>query len=223
LQQVELISEILPLKKDVFHVLLTAIPPGSRNFCFCGVRIRPRRRGFLAGTISERLLRAERFNVIALRVVHPGFLGCPENLLLPMTTGKGRDFQSIMPFLFLLAPDIRKTNLIKIIPVTSWEIKSYPDVGITKAYSEQRRQINELLVALRQDDRLSGVYLDGRVVITSDWVKQVLARAGRHRSGLIILEAFRDKRFAPARLLNRMRVERILRETPCDVALCRMI
>lgn len=68
---------------DVYSTLLQAIPSGEQSYCLCGARIAPRGRGFLAGTISEKLLRCRQFNVMAIRVVSPGLLGCPALFSFP--------------------------------------------------------------------------------------------------------------------------------------------
>ena len=111
--EVELHSEILTMHKNVFHTLYNAIPSGPENFCICGSRITSRKRGFLRGTISEKLLQGAKFNVMAIRVVLPGLLGCPDDLLYPLA-GHPRRFYAAMPFFRLFVPDTRKLYLLRI-------------------------------------------------------------------------------------------------------------
>ena len=71
---VTLTAETLPLRGSVAETLLAHIPKGPGSFVLCGTRVRKKNLGFLAGTVAERLLQARRFNVLAIRVVHPGIL-----------------------------------------------------------------------------------------------------------------------------------------------------
>jgi len=82
---------ILEQSGNVYSTLLQTIPSGEQSYCLCGARIAPRGQGFLAGTISEKLLRCRQFNVMAIRVVSPGLLGCPRTLLFPLA-GHPRGF-----------------------------------------------------------------------------------------------------------------------------------
>ena len=76
-------TEIAPGRgAKVVQRLLEIVP--ERATLIAGTRARPRNRAFLAGTVSARLLEEGRFSVIAIRVVHPGVLGQPGSVLLPI-------------------------------------------------------------------------------------------------------------------------------------------
>src|SRR3990172_9214482 len=77
-RSVDLSVRIAPLRVSVFASLVELLPPGRETHLICGTRVRPRRRGYLAGTVSESLLRSGRFQVLAVRVVQPGLLGLPK-------------------------------------------------------------------------------------------------------------------------------------------------
>ncbi|MDH3330586.1 MAG: universal stress protein [Desulfobulbaceae bacterium] len=219
-QHVELASELLPLKKNVYQTILTNIPANRASFCFCGARITSRGRGFLAGTISEKILRAGRFNVMAIRVVHPGLLGCPGDILLPLT-GKAYGLEGVMPFFLLLAPDIRNVHLIKFFPMSPWILRYSPDARIKAMRHKGRGYLKNLIVDMQQYETVSAIHFDGRVVFAKDWVKETLIKANQLRARLILLES--TSRSLPARIFFGAPIERILRATPCDVAICRTI
>ena len=105
-RQVDFFKESRLLKRGVFHSLSESLPSGDQHICVCGTRIRSRRRGFLSGTISAKLLQAHKLPVIALRVVQPGILGNARHLLMPLS-GHPRRLRSALPFFRLFAPDIR--------------------------------------------------------------------------------------------------------------------
>lgn len=115
-------SLIRDLSSDVFSSLLKAIPPGEQCTCLCGTRIASKGRGFLAGTIAERLLRCQRFNVLAIRVVSPGLLGCPRTLLFPLA-GHPRGFQTAMPFLQMLAASVKRLYLLRVMTVNPFHFR----------------------------------------------------------------------------------------------------
>jgi len=219
-QHVELVSELLPLKKNVCQTILTNIPANRASFCFCGARITSRGRGFLAGTISEKILQAGRFNVMAIRVVHPGLLGCPGDILLPLT-GKAYGLEGVMPFFLLLAPDIRNVHLIKIIPASPWILRYSPDARIKAMRHKGRGYLKNVLGDMQQYETVSAIHFDGRVILSKDWVKEPLIKANQLRARLILLES--TSRSLPARIFFGDPAERILRATPCDVAICRTI
>lgn len=219
-QHVELASEILPLKNNVYQTILAKIPRARESFCICGARITSRGRGFLAGTISEKLLQTGRFNVMAMRVVHPGLLGCPGDILLPLT-GDGHGLEGVRPFFLLLAPDIRNVHLVKIIPASSWILRYSSGPRIRTMRLKGRGYLKNVLADLQQHETVSAIHFDGRVVLTNDWVKETLVKASQLHARLILLEA--TDRSLLTRLLFGDRIERILQATPCDVALCRRI
>ena len=100
--------EILPMRDGVFGGLRAALPGDPETLVVCGLRAKGGRRGFLHGTVSERLLNAGQGTVVALRVVQPGLLGVVRRLLLPVA-GKlpGRDqtvHQQAAPMLRLSPP-----------------------------------------------------------------------------------------------------------------------
>lgn len=84
-QGVELFPQVLALGRGVLPTLLQALPTDPAAFVVCGTRVRGAGKPLLAGTVAERLLALCAHSVLALRVVQPGLLGAPHDLLLPLS------------------------------------------------------------------------------------------------------------------------------------------
>lgn len=217
---VKLHSEQIPLRRTVFRTLLEAIPPGPENFCICGARITSRRGGFLRGTISEQLLEARKFNVMAIRVVMPGLLGSPDDLLFPLA-GHPRGFYTAMPFFHLLAPGIRNLYLLRIMQVNPLLLRYLSRAQYRAIY---RRGLDYLDLVTREIAQEGGgrtIHVDARVILASDWVRETLVQASELRARMILLGATEEH--FPASRLRSGKVEELLRKTPCDVAIYRKV
>lgn len=215
---VEAQVRIEPQRSSVLQSLLAAIPPGPENFCVCGARITSRRGGFLRGTISEQLLRAGRFNVLALRVVQPGLLGCPEDLLFPLA-GHPRGFQAAMPFFRLLTPGIRNLYLLRIMLVNPLR-RRYLSRKQERALARLGLDyVQQVAAEILREEEGQNIHVDSRVVVASDWAREILVQASELRARLILLGAS-EERF-PLAPLRALKIEEILRRTPCDVAIYR--
>lgn len=217
---VKLHSEQIALRRSVFRTLLEAIPPGPENFCICGARITSRRGGFLRGTISEQLLDARKFNVMAIRVVMPGLLGCPDDLLFPLA-GHPRGFLTAMPFFRLLAPGIRNLYLLRIMQVNPLLLRYLTRAQYRTIYRRGADYLNLVTGEIAQEDSRHRIHVDARVVLASDWVGETLILASELRARLILLGAT-EERF-PASWQRAGKVEKLLRKTPCDVAIYRKV
>ena len=215
---VDLQSRIVPLNRDVFHSLLAAIPAGPDNFCICGARITSRRGGFLRGTISEQLLQAGQFNVMAVRVVLPGLLGCPDDLLFPLA-GHPRGFHAAMPFFRLLTPGISNLYLLRIMVVNPLLRRYLSRQRRRTLYHQGLDYVRQVTGEIARQDAARGIHVDSRVVVASDWAREILVQASVLRARLILLGAS-EERF-PISALRASRIEEILRKTPCDVAIYR--
>ncbi|GAB4336346.1 MAG: hypothetical protein Kow0089_06530 [Desulfobulbaceae bacterium] len=213
---------VIPLSGNVFRTLVRSIPEGPASFCVCGARITSRGRGFLRGTISEKLLRAKKFNVLALRVVQPGLLGFADELLVPLA-GHPRGFRAAQPFFSLLVPVIRSLYLLRIMEMGPLSLRYISREKARELYQEGLAYVRRVAEEIRKetgDGRIS-FRLDTRVVLSDDWVKEVLVHAGRLKTRLILLGA--SERPYPSALLQGGRLERLLRKTPCDVAVYRSV
>jgi nucleotide-binding universal stress UspA family protein len=200
---------------DAIHA---AVPPGGDSYLVCATRTRPGRRGLLSGTLSEQLLISGHCNVLAVRVVHPGSLGLPRSLLLPVS-GHPRGFRSGIPFLRLFAPDIAHLHLLYVERVSRYRFRhsSYEQAEHLRhsgqTYCERiERELAEQL-------GLGEAVMDANVVVSDDVPKEIVIHASRSKSRLIYLGA--SERNLTQRLWYGNPIEQVLREAPCDVAIYR--
>ncbi len=213
-------SQILELSNDVFASLLQAIPPGEQYTCLCGTRVASKGRGFIAGTVAERLLRCQRFNVLAIRVVSPGLLGCPRTLLFPLA-GHPRGFQTAMPFLQMLAASVKRLYLLRVMTVNPLHFRYISAVAAKKKIAEGHAYLSRIVAEIRQQTTDASWHLDRQVVLSDDWAKEILIQAGKINAGMLLLGA--TERNLPSRYFYGNRIEQILRTTSCDVGIYRTI
>jgi nucleotide-binding universal stress UspA family protein len=210
--------DTIPLRRSVESSLAETVPPGPDSLLVCGTRLRSGQRGYLAGTISEKLLVHHGSNVVALRVVQPGLLGAPRDVLLPVL-GRPVDSPAILKFVQWLAPEIRRLHILLTIQVgrgafrrlTPQQLSKFRRDGFLTAQDIENRLIEQTVL----EDRM----IDASVRVTDEWAKDTIIYASRHKSQLICLEA--PFATAPARLFRADPIERLLADTPCDVALFR--
>ncbi len=219
-REIKMTSRLLPLRKNVFYSLLQAIPAGGESLCVCGARIFSRNKGFLAGTISEKLLRCKQFNAMAIRVVKPGILGSPSELLFPLS-GHPRGFQAAMSFFMLLAPEVERLHLLRIMLVSSLWFQYMPANIVQSLKTKGYSYVNGVLKEIRQQLGENKIYLDAKVVLSDDWAKEILIHASKSRAQMILMGA--SDRNLPSRYFYGNKIEQILRRSPCDVGIYRKI
>ena len=219
-QGIDLQCVIEPVGMSVAADLLALIPPGENSYCLCGARIAPRGHGFLAGTVSERLLRARQFNVMAIRVVSPGLLGRPTSLLFPLA-GHPRGFDAAMPFLHMFAPSLAALHLLRVMEVNPFFFRYISAGAVRKRLTEGREYLNRASAEIRGEVGEGGLHLDRHVVLSDDWAKEILIQAGRIHASMIMLGA--TERNLPSRFFYGNKLEQILRHTPCDVGIYRRV
>lgn len=219
-RKIKMTSRLLPLRKNVFYSLLQAIPAGGESLCVCGARIFSRNKGFLAGTISEKLLRCKQFNAMAIRVVKPGILGSPSELLFPLS-GHPRGFQAAMSFFMLLAPEVERLHLLRIMLVSSLWFQYMPATIVQSLKTKGYSYVNGVLKEIRQQLGENKIYLDAKVVLSDDWAKEILIHASKSRAQMILMGA--SDRNLPSRYFYGNKIEQILRRSPCDVGIYRKI
>lgn len=218
LRQLTLGFQTLPRKGSVAQTLLQAIPPSPEHLLLCGTRARPGQRALLAGTTAQRLLEARPCPVLALRVVHPGLLGQPRKLLIPLA-GHPRLLQTAFPLLQRLLVQAEEIFLLRVMPLAHYRHRQLSDSHLARlrqpgaAYLEQA--CRELLAA----GLATKARLDWRVVLSNDWVSEILLHCSHFKTQFALLGA-------SERLLTRLSLpgnslERILHGTPCDVGVYR--
>ena len=216
---VALETELVPCRgADVAGTLLEIVP--ERATIVAGTRASPRNRTFLAGTVSARLLAAGRFSVIAMRVVHPGVLGQPGNVLLPIA-GRPRQAELALPFLRLVGADLRRLHLLIVRRVSGLRLRLLGNGGTSVLEAGGRALVARIEEELRAGLAPHRFELDSSVVVSDDPPREILLCAARHRSRLIGLGA--SRRTLRERLLYGNPIEQLLREAPSDVAIYRSV
>ncbi len=205
---------------SVAATLLQEIPPGQDTYCLCGARITPHGRGFLAGTISDTLLRYARCNVMVIRVVSPGLLGCPRTLLFPLA-GHPRGFHAAMPFLQMLATSVKRLFLLRVMTVNPFYFRYISPKSAKKKIAAGYDYLSQVATEIREQTSGFDWHFDRNVVLSDDWPKEILIQAGKLNAALILLGATEHN--LPSRFFYGNRLEQILRAAPCDVAVYRKI
>lgn len=219
-RNVEFLPQRLPMGASVHRTLRQAIPPDPETLLLCGTRVKPRRQSYFAGTISEKLLRMHQCPVLALRVVQPGLLGNPHDLLLSFA-GHQNDFSHLAPIMRRLAPQLRFVQLCRVMRVNALR---YPE--LTAEIEQALKQKGKLALQEIQAEMnhvLSPVPFrcDHRVIIASDWGHELLMQASRLKSQLLLLGV--SEHSLAYRVFHSLVIERILHKSPCDVGLYRSV
>jgi len=215
---VEVIPQLLPHGDNVYRSLSQAIPPIPDALLICGTRVKQKKQGLLRGSVAEQLLRTHRCPVLALRVVQPGLLGTPQNLLLPLAGHLG-GFCRIWPVFRRLAPHLRRVHLFRALYVHHLrQAHLSPDrermlLAIGQEYlAKINKELNELYSC-------DGLNIEQLTSISSDWPNAVLVQASRLRAQMILLGV--SERSLAHRILHGAGLEQVLRESPCDVGIYR--
>ncbi|ADW18262.1 UspA domain-containing protein [Desulfobulbus propionicus DSM 2032] len=211
---------IRELEGDVLSSLLRTIPPGEQTYCLCGARIAPRGRGFLAGTVSERLLRSGLCNVMAIRVVSPGLLGCPRTLLFPLA-GHPRGPRAALPFLRLLVTSVNRLHLLRVMTVNPLYFRYITAAAAKRKISVGSHYLAQAAAEIRAQIADVPLHVDRHVTLSDDWAKEILIQAGKLNAAMILLGA--TERSLPHRFFYGNRIEQILRATACDVGIYRTL
>jgi nucleotide-binding universal stress UspA family protein len=185
-----------------------------------GTRSRPRNLAFLAGTVSARLLAAEHCSVVAIRVVHPGVLGQPGRVLLPVA-GHPRGGRYALPLLRLLGPDLRQLHLLLVRQLSRLRFSLLRPATRRRLLDEGQAFVARVEEEVRAALASYDYALDASVVVSDDAPKEILAFAAKLRSRLVCLGS--SERSLPQRLAYGNPIEQILRDAPCDVAVYRSV
>lgn len=209
---------VAPGGADVAARLLECVPHGAT--LIAGTRARPRNAVFLAGTVAARLIEAGRFPVVAIRVVHPGVLGQPGSVLLPLAA-RPRSAAHALFLLRLLGEDLHHLHVLFVRELPRLRLRIQGGEGARRLLAEVRAFVAPVEETLRTGLAPHRFELDSSVVVSDDAPRDVLLHAARYRSRLICLDA--SDRTLPSRLFYRDPIERVLRDTPSDVAVYRSL
>jgi len=208
----------LALHDRVETSLLKVLPDGPGDLLVCGTRVRQRARGYLAGTVAQRLLAASHIPVLALRVVQPGLLGQPRSLLLPFG-GHPRGCRDLAPLLAPLLPGFEVVHLLRAMTASLGRLLRLPEEERCRLRQTGQHYLHHVHAEI---DLLAGdpaPRIDEHLVICDDWVNEILMLASRLRVQLMIIGATNQPRWR--RLLRPAGIERLLAATPCDVGIYR--
>jgi len=215
---VELVPQILPPGRNVLSTMLDVIPAGTQSYVVCGTRARPGRKPFLAGTLSEKLLRLAHFHTLAIRVVHPGLLGAPRDLLLPLA-GHPRGFVSAWAFFRLFLPEVESVHLLRGMVVSPLRLRHLSSAQMRALREHGARYLATVTDEISRGRGAADFHLDTRIVLCEDWVGEILVQVSRLKANLILIGA--SEQALLHRVLHRNPLERLLRGTPCDVGIYR--
>jgi nucleotide-binding universal stress UspA family protein len=208
------------LRGSVDKTLLDVVPAGGDSYLICGARVRSGRRGFLAGTVSERLLRSGHCHVLAMRVLHPGLLGLPGRLLLPVS-GHPRGFRSGLAFLKLFRPDVSHLFILYVERVFRWRFRRLSHEAAQRLRTPGELYCDRVEQEIRDQLVLGPDVVGAEVVISDDVPKEIVIAANKTKSRLIYLGA--SERNLTERFFYGNPVEQVLRDATCDVAIYRGI
>ncbi len=215
---VALDTEVVTPAGDVFQALVDHVSSGADNFLICGARATAGGKGYLAGTTAERLLDAHRCNVMVIRVQQPGLLGAPHDFLLPVA-GDPLGARAGMALLTLFAGDVRRVELLHVMTVAARTFRHMRPGEAARLMADGRRDLQAVEAEVIARLGLAPAAVDVGVVVSDDWLREVLIAAGRHRSHLICMEA--SLRHLRRGFFYGNPLEVILRDAPCDVAIYR--
>ena len=210
--------ELLPLGHSVHRTLRQATPHDPTALLLCGTRLKPRHQAFLAGSVAELLLRSHQCPVLALRVVQPGLLGLPHDLLLPLA-GHPNGCDRLEPILRRLAPQLRKLHFLHALPVNPL-VQPHQGAARREQLRENgHRYLDGMHGYLAAKLVLPHCSIDRQVLIAADPAHQILVEASRLKAQMLLLGA--SERSLAHRVFHGRALEQILRDTPCDVGIYR--
>ena len=207
-----------PSAVRVFKALLEAVPAGPDTLLVCGARLKEGARGYLAGTVSEKLLSDQTFPVMTVRVAQPGLLGAPTRFLMPVA-GDRDGFLTGAHILKRFGPGVARVHLLRVM-----QLKRLWFRRLENHQAERLREKGWAMMRGLGDDLAALVGIDAaktdvHVTVSDDWAQDVIIAAGRHKTHLILMEAARHD--LGVGYLYGNAIEVVLRNAPCDVAIYR--
>jgi len=216
--KVECLVHLLPLGKTVHRTLRQAIPQDPEALRVCGTRVKPNKRTFLSGSVAEQLLRMHQCPVLALRVVQPGLLGNPHDLLVPLA-GHVDGFARILPVFRRLAEHLRFVHLFR-----AFAVNPLLQDHLTPSRRRTLREAGAIYMAqIRAELDASlpkkNFRLDQNIVVTTAWPNEILTLASRLKVQMILLGV--SERSLAHRIFHGAGLEQLLLDTTCDIGIYR--
>lgn len=215
---VSLEVELVPRRGPVAESILARAAADPDATIIAGTRQKPRNMAYLARTVTADLLARAPCAVVALRVVHPGTLGHPERVLLPLS-GHPRGAAGAVPLLRHLGSGLAHLHVLFVREVSRLRFRALGARSAERLLVEGRRFVVAVEGEIREALETRRFALDSSVVVSDDVPKEILVHAAKQRARLICLGA--SERSLPERLVYGNPIEQVLREAPCDVAVYR--
>jgi nucleotide-binding universal stress UspA family protein len=215
---VECAPHLLPLGKTVHRSLHQAIPRDPEALLVCGTRVKPNKRSFLSGSVAEKLLRSHQCPVLALRVVQPGLLGNPHDLLIPLA-GHLRGFARVWPVFRRLALHLNTVYLFRALAINPLLQTHLTPTRKQVLHNIGRAHLAQICAELKELMPLQPFRLDQRISFTTDWAYEILTLSSRLKVQMILLGV--SERSLAHRIFHGVGIEKVLRETPCDIGIYR--
>ncbi len=216
--KLDIIPSSGPDNGAIFQDLLANVPASPNSLLICGARLNGGARGYLAGTVSEKLLADRSFNVMALRVVQPGLLGTPRRFLVPIA-GDHAGFLMSADILRRFAPHVSRVHLLRVMMIKHLLFRRLQHPQAAQLRQKGWESLSGLDQELAERSAVEIGLIDGNVVVSDDWAHEVIIAANRHKSHLILMEAAWKNLRRTFQYGNPIEV--VLRDAPCDVAIYR--
>ena len=215
---VELISHVVEVNRTIQEAILSMVPRGREHYLLCGTRVRERKQSYLRGTISESLLYSDHCNVLAIRVVQPGVLGLPRQLIVPVGEHRQEILEGL-PFLRLFVPQVSRLHILLVVRISRWRLMRLSHGAIARLREPAVKYCGSIEQEISEQLGLDSQMIDTVVVVSDDFPREVVFVANKTKSRLIIMGASKQ---GPAKQFFRANsIEQVLRETTCDVAVYR--
>jgi nucleotide-binding universal stress UspA family protein len=215
---VECLLRFLPLGKTVHRTLRQAIPHDPDALLVCGTRVKPNKRTLLGGSVAEQLLRTHQCPVLALRVVLPGLLGNPHELLVPLAGHLG-GFARVWPVFRRFAMQLTKVHLFRAMAINPL-LQAHLTPTRKQALSNiGRAHLAQISAELKECMPLQSFRLDQSLTVTTDWPHDVLTLSSRLKVQLMLLGV--SERSLAHRIFHGAGIEKVLLEAPCDIGVYR--
>ncbi|MCK5165927.1 MAG: universal stress protein [Rhodospirillaceae bacterium] len=219
---VEVTLELIPSSgfgvDGVFNDIVANVTQAPETLLVCGARLQSGNKGYISGSVAEKLLSDKKFSVVAVRVTQPGILGAPRRLLVPVG-GKHKGVVIGADLIKRIAKNIERIDLLHVAPAKRQTINQLFNAAARSVTNNGWEEMRGLDVEF---SRLSGVdktKIHINVQTSNDWADEVIISANRHKAHLILMEA--SIKDLQSRMMYANPIETVLRNAPCDVAIYR--
>jgi len=207
---------VRPMRRSVAATLLGLVAPSIDQYLVCGTRARHKGRGFLAGTVSQHLLREGACQVLSIRVMQPGILGGPRSFLVPVS-GRPEGIRVGLPFLRLLVREANELEVLLVRQMSRERFRRVDHAEAARLIDRGQEYVLGIERSLSAELDLPLGRLDATVVLSDDLPKEIVIQASKARSQLIYMGA--SAKSLRQRSVYGSPIEQVLRSAPCDIAI----